>query len=469
MSAPKIETTPSTMESGVIIDPVTKKRIWTAGTLRYTKGGLIILFFWLVWNDFFLMLMEAVKPALTSLLMKDHGASNTQLALIGTITTAFTIWINPVVSTWSDRTRSSWGRRRPFLLLATPPAAIFLALIPWSPKIWNRLMTIPWFAVVFPTGSINGAIVAITVSAVLFGMFNSVLMAIFSYYFWDVVPEAMLGRFNAIARIVTTIKTFVWNYWIFGLAEHYMEWIYGVIALVFLVVYTVSVLAVKEGEYPPPDPRKKGANWLAPIRTYIVECYSKPYYLWVFAGFTLYQLGNTANMFRLFHWKETLGLDLDTIGKMQAWPALGIVVLAYPIGAFIDRLGPMRLMAPSLVLWAGINVLSYFFLKGALSLLICFSAITLAAFINGLCTTVLTVEVFPREKLGQFCSANQLAHASITFLAGPVIGILFDYLKNYTYGYMLSATFQILAALVFVKVYANWRRVKHHPPVPHAG
>ena len=50
-----------------------------------------------------------------------------------------------------------------------------------------------------------------------------------------------------------------------------------------------------------------------------------------------------------------------------------------------------------------------------------------------------------------------------------MIGILFDYLKNYTYGYMLSATFQILAALVFVKVYANWRRVKHHPPVPHAG
>jgi len=42
----------------------------------------------------------------------------------------------------------------------------------------------------------------------------------------------------------------------------------------------------------------------------------------------------------------------------------------------------------------------------------------------------LTVEVFPREKLGQFCSANQLAHASVTFLVGSVIGILFDDLKN---------------------------------------
>ena len=71
------------MESGVIIDPKTKQRIWTAGTLRYTKGGLIILFFWLVWNDFFLMLMEAVKPALTGLLNTFKGEIEADLGAAG--------------------------------------------------------------------------------------------------------------------------------------------------------------------------------------------------------------------------------------------------------------------------------------------------------------------------------------------------------------------------------------------------
>lgn len=469
MRIPPVETTTSELKSEVLRDSQTGQRIWTAGTLRYTKAGLVILFFWLIWNDFFLMLMEAVKPALTSLLLKDHGATNTQLTLIGTVSTVFTIWINPFVSTWSDRTRTPIGRRRPFLLFATPPAAVALAAIPWAPEGWHWLFTIPWFATHFGHGSINGAVLAISICGIVFGIFNSVLMAIFQYYFWDVVPEAMLGRFNAIAKIVTTIKTFIWNYWIFGLAEHYMKWIYGIIAVLFLLIYTVSVLAVKEGGYPPPDSHKKGGKLFAPIRAYVLECYSNPYYLWVFAGFVFHQLGNTSNMFRLFHWRETLGLDLDTIGKMQAWPALGIVLVAYPIGAMLDKLGPMRMMAPSLLLWATINIASYFYLKGAVSLLICFSGITLANFVNGLCSNVLTAEVFPREKLGQFCSANQLVHSSIIFFAAPLIGLWFDHVKDYTCGYALSAFFQILSAAVFVKVYFNWRQAKHHPPLPHAG
>lgn len=459
MQAPK-ETLPPDLAASVEVDPKTGERIWAAGTLRYTKGGIFLLFFWLIWNDFFLMLMEAVKPALTGLLMKDNGASNTDLALIGTVSTIFTIWINPVVSTWSDRTRTRWGRRRPFLLFATPPAALFLAAIPWSPKIWDWLMTFSWFAAIFPQGSVNGAVLAIAVCGVLFGIFNSVLMAIFSYYFWDVVPEPLLGRFNAIAKIVTTITTFVWNYWIFGLAEGYMEWIYGLIAFLFMLVYMISIFAVKEGEYPPPEPREEKGSIFAPIKTYVTDCYSQPYYLWIFAAFTFYQLGNLSNMFRLFHWRDTLGLNLDVIGKMQAWPALGIVLLGYPIGALVDKIGAMRLIAPALLLWAGVNVLAFFFLKGALSLLVCFSGITLSSFVFGLCLSVLTVEVFPREKLGQFCSANQLVHSAVTFLMGPVVGVLLDYLNDYTYVYAWTAFFQVLGALLFVKVYWNWRQVR---------
>ncbi|XHR29833.1 MAG: MFS transporter [Chthoniobacteraceae bacterium] len=442
-------------------EPRTGETIWTCGTLRYTSRGLFILFFWLMWNDFFLMLMESVQPALTGLLLKDNGATNNQLALVGTITTVFTVWINPVVSTWSDRTRTRWGRRRPFLLLVTPPAALFLAAIPWAPKAWHALVSMPCFSANFGNGSVNGAVLAITICTVLFGMFNSVLMAIFWYFFWDVVPEAMLGRFNAISKIVTTVQTFVWNYWLFGFAENYMTWVFGGIAILFFLAYTASVLAVKEGEYPPPEERPKGSP-LAAVRTYAVECYSNPYYLWIFAGFACYQLGNVSNMFRLFHWRDTLGLNLDTIGKMQAWPALVVVVLAYPLGSLIDRLGPMRLMAPSLAIWSVINVLSFFFLKSATSLLICFSAISLATFMNSICSGVLTAEVFPREKRGQFCSANQLAHSLLTFVATPLAGMFFDYVQDYTYVYAMSAFFQILSAILFSKVYFNWRQINRN-------
>ena len=69
---------------------------WTAGTLRYTKGALVVLFLWLLGNDLCLMLMEQVAPTLTPLLLKAHGASNRDIALyISTFGGAFTIWINP--------------------------------------------------------------------------------------------------------------------------------------------------------------------------------------------------------------------------------------------------------------------------------------------------------------------------------------------------------------------------------------
>jgi len=39
---------------------------------------------------------------------------------------------DPLIGWWSDRTRSRWGRRIPFVVLATPPLAIFAVLI-WIP------------------------------------------------------------------------------------------------------------------------------------------------------------------------------------------------------------------------------------------------------------------------------------------------------------------------------------------------
>jgi hypothetical protein len=328
----------------VITDPATGRKFWCIGTLRYTKGALLMLFVWLMFNDFFLMLMEAVKPALSGILMRDHGATNTEIALyLSTLSAVFTIWINPVVSTASDRTRTRLGRRRPYLLAATPPAALFLAAIPWAPDGWNWLMRLPWFAAHFGAGSINGAVLAIGVCCILFSIFNAVLLSIFTYYFWDVVPKSVLGRFNAIAKIVTTIKSFIWNYWIFGMAEKHMHLIYGVLAGAFFIAYMASLIMVREGEYPPPEPRKK-KSLLEPIKGYFTDCFSHSYYLWFFAGFVLYQLGNVSNTWRIFHWKETLGLSLfsrEKIGQFCSANAISQQIFSFMItplaGLFFDR------------------------------------------------------------------------------------------------------------------------------------
>jgi maltose/moltooligosaccharide transporter len=111
--------------------------IYTAGTLRYDRRQLLVLFFWLMWNDFSIMMIEQIGN-LNGFLMKDHGATYTQMALLGSIGGFILPWINPWVSTWSDRHRGNYGRRRPFLFVATPFFALFLALIPFMPDFYRH-------------------------------------------------------------------------------------------------------------------------------------------------------------------------------------------------------------------------------------------------------------------------------------------------------------------------------------------
>ncbi len=56
-------------------------------------------------------------PALLPILLKEHGATNKEIVIIvSTIFMVMNAALNPVISYQSDRFRSRWGRRRPFIL-----------------------------------------------------------------------------------------------------------------------------------------------------------------------------------------------------------------------------------------------------------------------------------------------------------------------------------------------------------------
>jgi Na+/melibiose symporter-like transporter len=448
------------------VSPALEEKIYRVGTLRYSQHDLYVLFFWLMWNDFTITLLEQVH-GLLGFLYKDYGASNAEIATFGSITGLISMWINPWCSTWSDRTRTKYGRRRPFVFFATPFFALFLMLIPYMPGLYRALMHYPLAAGMLHHIPIKGEVLFIFICAFVAGAFNSMVLAIFSYLYWDVVPASVLGRFNGLAKIVTSLAAFAWNFFFFGLGEHHMKAVFVGVSVFCLLFYLISTWQIKEGEYPPPDKHKKGGG-LAPVRAYFVECFSQPYFLWIFLGFTLYQLNNLAGQSQIFYLHYDLGLSLDSIGKMRALPLIVSVALAFAIGAMTDKFNPVRLLAPTYLIWGAFNFAGYFFVQSQWSFLVLVTGTSLMATASGIVTSAVAVRIYPMEKLGQFSSACAISQQLTCGLVAPFMGVIFDHTSNRV-GFLWSADFLFAAALVFRTVYFNWKKRHGHAPVPHAG
>jgi MFS family permease len=434
---------------------------FSVGTLTYDKRALYVLFFWLMWNDFSYMLGEQLNQ-LTRVLMRNQGASYTLMTAFATLGGLMGMWINPVFSTWSDRFRSPFGRRRPFLIVIAPIAGLTIISIPFAPDFYHFLMRFEGIAAILNRIPINGEVLFIGMASIVDGFFAAMMAAIFSYLYWDVVPESVLGRFNSMARIVTVFAGMVWSFWIVGHAEHHPKEVYIAVSLVCTTIYVLSLIMVKEGEYPPPEPRQT-KSLLEPFLDYVKDCYCKPYYLWIFVGTLFFQMGNVGNGYAFFYLREDLGMDLGTTGWIQGIGSTVVtafgVLLGYSSGSLIDRVKPIRVIPATFFVWSLLMLISFFVIRDKVSAAAMASLIGIINFVFGVALGSVTVQLFPREKLGQFCSAQAFFYQTILMILSPlVVAPFFDWLKFNRGAYLWSAFFYLLAGLVTVKVYFNWKR-----------
>ena len=118
-------------------------KIYEAGTLRYSLPKLLAVCFYLLWGGFFYsMLVYALIPTLLPLTLKNYGATGMLIGLIcGSMPQAMNLFLGPVLSTSSDRKRSRWGRRIPYLAFSAPFVVLFMILMGWTPQIVEWLKT----------------------------------------------------------------------------------------------------------------------------------------------------------------------------------------------------------------------------------------------------------------------------------------------------------------------------------------
>lgn len=488
---PEPAATPSTPDVEYTADG---RKIWRVGTLTYTHGQLSNVFFWMLWGDFCLNLMDSgVIPNVVPLQMKKYGASNLMIGfLTGTVMEILATAMVAVISTWSDRHRGPLGRRMPFILWSTPPLAICLALLGFSPQLagWMKIHAPGLFSGI-SASSLIIATIAVTMTAYKF--FDNFPQSVY-YYLWpDVIPAQLMGTFACNFRVVATLGVMLFNLTLLKHAEDKPGMICLISAGLYLFSFLMLVVMVREPQYPPPEPPPPGRPLERSARSiarYIRECYSHPFYWKIYLFNVTFICGFNVYRTFLILYARKLQIDLDTMGLIFSLRDFLQILVFLSLGPIVDRYHPIRAgvvanVVAFLVTLAGALVTGLFTIgsrpiirftyrlhlgdwtlntfsasltsgQAIFSLLAVLTFASVAIFQAA--TAALGPRILPQKQYGQFCSANAVVFhigLMITMLAS---GWMFDHV-GYRYIYVCFAAMTFLSSLLIILLYADWKRL----------
>lgn len=437
-------------------------KIYRVGTLTYTRSALATVLFWMLLGDWCLQIVEAV-PSLIPLLLKWSGATD---SIIGLLTASgpyfLSVILYPIVGVWSDRHRGKLGRRRPFLLWFTPVIVVALALTGYAPDLAKAIgprlgISSPWFAIAL-IGLFN----------LLFAVSNTVILQVYQFLFVDVIPQEVMGKFIGFYRAIGALGTFAFHRWGFGHAETYAGRIFTGSGVLYAIAFLLLVWRVKEGTYPPPEAAKERKTLLQWIKTYFRECFGSSFHLKAYLlTFCYWNASVPYNTFLVFFctkagregYAPTLELPLAEYGQLRSWLSLAQVPVFFLVGPFIDRFHPLRVVIVSYVIMAITYWSSIVMVTSARTYLIWGLANIVGVSIFTACQLVIFPRILPKEKYGQFFTANQVIGISGLLVTPVICGRLLDVFHNYRLIFAWAGTFTLIGFFAAIALYRHWLRL----------
>lgn len=421
---------------------------YRVGSLLYTGRGLLVTVMFIMIGATGFYFTTALVGTLLPVEMEKLGSSNALIALfITTIPYILNMVITPFVSFRSDRLRTAWGRRIPYILWSAPFVALSMVLIGWTPTLC-RAAGLPQ----------NLALVVLAMVLIGFQVSYLIVASVIYYLFPDVIPEKFIGRFMAFFSLIGSAVNFVFPRYMLPFGEQYVHWLFTGIALFYLVTIVFMCRTVREGKYPE-DTSGQTFSLVGMVRSYFRECYSIPFYYGFFIMMALSDVSVVCRtMFNFLYAQKNLGLSYAEFGTVTSWGGLVGVILSFPVGWLVDKFHALQVYAAGLILVIGVNAVSFFWVRDYASFYISTLLLAVVYTIQNTATLPCFVAILPKAYYGQFSSANALLRAVFMAACGAGGGILFDWLKNYQYIYAWDFLFTTGALISFAVLFRNWKK-----------
>jgi len=174
-----------------------KQRLDYKKTFLLGFGFLGVSLLWLLYNSYVPIFLQAGNPAFENqgTMTVGFGLSAAMAGLIMTLDNIAAFFIQPVIGVLSDRTRTRFGRRMPYILIGVPVAAIAFALIPVAvnqipPELSGQIDQLG--------GQLAFFMVAIGVMLLAMATFRTPVIALMP----DITPSPLRSKANGVINLM---------------------------------------------------------------------------------------------------------------------------------------------------------------------------------------------------------------------------------------------------------------------------
>ena len=262
--------------------PPTDER-YRVGTLHYTKAGLFAIFGWMIMANLCFNLFEGNGGAgsIPLYLQDNFHISNTLVSvLFNFIPMIIGTFMTPVISFWSDRTRTRFGRRIPYILFTAPFLVLFAVALGFSDDIIALCkLKVAAGSTVAP---MTVALVIIGFLTVGWAFFNEFVGTVYYYLLPDVMPRHFLGRFQGVSNVAGQVLAIFMNSFVSPHQLTHIKAIHTGVAILYFVGFGLVCWRVREGEYPPVEDVSEESTFLDQVTLYFRECFNHPIYVMIY-------------------------------------------------------------------------------------------------------------------------------------------------------------------------------------------
>ncbi|MGC8540010.1 MAG: MFS transporter [Phycisphaerae bacterium] len=350
--------------------------------------------------------------------------------------------LQPYVAWKADHIRSRFGRRKPFLMVFLPGAAvliILLGLLPeWIPK--------SSYHTIYALAAVAGVFI-------LWQVCQEINLSAHTTLYPAVISQRRLGTAGAVRMVLSGLMTLFMTYYVMHWADINRFYPYLAGAIITALAIPCLLFTPENNTHIPAPARYNPLEHLHLL-------WEQPRYalISVIASAAL-AFPVTMVLFQSLYVTRVLHFSLGQLGKAMFPGTVVALILAVPLGYAVDIITPRAMMIFSFALWIIAAAAMAFFVQHWIALMLVQILYFVGYTIQTSAILALTFENVSEDERGAVFGIIQVTRAVATILASLIVGYLVNIHDQYRVAYqacIILAVIGIVAAW-FLKGFRNPR------------